>query len=429
MPLRAKSDAGMALRSVIPELGRKSGKRPKKIRFDNAREFITDMMRTWYDDHGIEVQPTLFYCPQSNGKAERASRTIKDRVRAAPSEAGAKHDLWAEPAVAAIYVTNRSPKAGMDKTPWEALTGKRPDVSGLVVWGSPAYALKPPEQQRGMAPRTAQGQMVGYAAGGRGYRLLLKGGREVVARRDVVFDETGAAGDPGHVHWGTTDHEEADWGRNASAALLGSARTTPTLTPSSSAGETTGTSTASITPDVQAAIDAARLLTGEMASEEDSSNEEDVVTQRNPGRERRATSRYAHDGSNAKASIAVVPQAPRKPQGDMVEVLPPPPKTVEEASGRDDCELWASALAAEQQSMRDHGVWVKKAAPPGMSKLKTKVLFDYKALQSGELERPKCRIVGQGNRQWRGRDYRESWAEMPAAATTRCMLATAAARG
>eukprot|EP00170_Pyropia_yezoensis_P004012 contig_16564_g4023 len=58
--------------------------------------------------------------------------------------------MWAEALVAAVYVANRIPHAGKDKTPWEALTGKRPDVSGLRVWGSKAYALLPPEQQKGM---------------------------------------------------------------------------------------------------------------------------------------------------------------------------------------------------------------------------------------------------------------------------------------
>lgn len=429
VPIKAKSDAGKVLRTTIPDLERRSGRKLKKIRFDNAKEFITATMRTWYDDRGIEVQTTLPYSPQSNGKAERANRTIKDRVRAALSEAEAEEDLWAEAAVAAIYVINRSPKAGMDKTPWEALTGKRPDVSGLVVWGSRAFALKPPTHQRGMAPRTAQGRMVGYAAGGRGYRVLLKNGREVVERRDVVFDETGTDAAQKQVHWGGNDLADREWGHIPHGSTRSSAKSTPALTPSASGGKSTGGPMAPVTPDVQAAIDAARLLTGELASDEETTTEEDEVVQRYPGQERRAPSRYGDEAGAAMANTAAVPTASTKTKKVMVKDLPPPPKTVEEAKGRRDWNLWKSALEAEQQSMRDHEVWRKQKAPPGKPKLKTRVLFEYKTHQSGELERAKCRIVGRGDRQRPGRDYRESWAEMPAAATTRCLLATAAARG
>eukprot|EP00170_Pyropia_yezoensis_P003780 contig_15832_g3791 len=79
--------------------------------------------------------------------------------------------------------------------------------------------------------------------------------------------------------------------------------------------------------------------------------------------------------------------------------------------------------------MVDHRVWEKKKAPAGARRLGTRVLFEYKANQAGEVERPKCRLVGQGNRQQPGKYFRESWAAVPAAATTRAFLGTAAARG
>lgn len=79
--------------------------------------------------------------------------------------------------------------------------------------------------------------------------------------------------------------------------------------------------------------------------------------------------------------------------------------------------------------MVDDNVWKKQNAPRGVARLKFKVIFEDKANQLGELVRAKCRLVGQGNRQKPGRDFLESWADMPAAATTRCLLATAAARG
>lgn len=62
--------------------------------------------------------------------------------------------------------------------------------------------------------------------------------------------------------------------------------------------------------------------------------------------------------------------------------------------------------------MVDHKVWVKQNAPPGAHRLRTHVRFEYKADQAGVMERAKCRLVGQGNRQTPGKDFWESWAPM-----------------
>jgi len=51
-------------------------------------------------------------------------------------DAGAEEELWAEALSSVVHVLNRSPKAGQDVTPLEALTGKCPNVKGFRVWGS-----------------------------------------------------------------------------------------------------------------------------------------------------------------------------------------------------------------------------------------------------------------------------------------------------
>eukprot|EP00170_Pyropia_yezoensis_P002220 contig_9317_g2224 len=149
VPIRAKSNTGWVLMGKIPELERRCGKKLKRIRFDGAREFVTPQLLAWYGERGIDHEVTPPYSPESNGKAERVNRTVKERLRAALAEAGFEEELWAEAAVAAIFVMNRSPKEGLDTTPWEAFTGQRPDVSGMAVWGSTAYALKPLKQHKG----------------------------------------------------------------------------------------------------------------------------------------------------------------------------------------------------------------------------------------------------------------------------------------
>ena len=117
VPIKAKSDVGVVIRSKVPMLERLCGDKAKRIRFDGAKEYITATQRKWYSDAGIDFESTPPYSSQSNGVAERANRTIKDRARAALADAGLGPEMWAGAVVAAVYVMNRSPRAGQDKTP------------------------------------------------------------------------------------------------------------------------------------------------------------------------------------------------------------------------------------------------------------------------------------------------------------------------
>lgn len=419
VPIANKSDVSMAIRGNVPELERLSGKRLQRLRTDGAKEYDTKRLAAWYADRGVKHESTLPYSPESNGTAERVNRTIKERARSAMSDAGAPEEMWAEAVAASVYVMNRSPRAGQDKTPWEALTGEQPDVSNLRVWGSLAYALKPAKQQKGMQSKTEVGIMVGYSQGGLGYRIYRPSTGEIVERRDVVMDETKSG-------WPKGENRN-EWGADAAADhgnghQLPTPAVTPTLTPSSS-GESRGEGSSG--HDLEAAIDAARRL-AQLHRGSSDSDEEDEVEERYPGRSRAPPARYGQDGGGGARACVVDASTV---EGEHKDNLPPPPKNVEEAKERQDWPLWRVALTREENSMRENEVWRKKKAPKGVKPIKAQVLFDYKFNQAGSLRRRKCRIVGAGCKQRPGRDFFETSASVPAAATTRTFLATAAARG
>lgn len=136
-----------------------------------------------------------------------------------------------------------------------------------------------------------------------------------------------------------------------------------------------------------------------MAKEEDeSSSEDEVAVAHYPGRERQAPDCVGHDTGGMTAHVAQVGTTAQAGESVLVRGLPPPPKSVAEALRRDDWPLWRTALEEEQRSMVEHGVWRKKKTPPSARRLGTRVVFEYKAKQAGELQRPKCRLVGLGYR-------------------------------
>ena len=118
-----------------------TGKIVKRIRHDGCKEYVSHDLQARREDKGITSEKTAPYSSQQSGKAERANRYIMERVRAALLDAGAEEELWAEAFSSVIHVLHRSPKAGQDVTPLEALTGRRRDVKGFSAWGSRAWAL------------------------------------------------------------------------------------------------------------------------------------------------------------------------------------------------------------------------------------------------------------------------------------------------
>jgi len=116
-------------------------------------------------------------------------------VHAALLKAGAEEELWSEALASIVHVLNRSPKWGREVTPLEALTGRRPNVSGVRVWRSRAWALKPKKQLRKLESRTDVGRFVGYTVGGKAYCILEDGTNRVFERRDVLMAAKPVKGD------------------------------------------------------------------------------------------------------------------------------------------------------------------------------------------------------------------------------------------
>jgi len=137
-PFKTKGVAPHFIKTRIKQLATLTGVKVKRVRHDGAKENVTNDLKAWYEDKGITSEMTAPYKSQQNGKAERVNRTFMERVRAALLDAGAEEDLWAEALASVVHVLNRSPKAGLDVTPLEALTGRRPNVAGFRVWESRA---------------------------------------------------------------------------------------------------------------------------------------------------------------------------------------------------------------------------------------------------------------------------------------------------
>ena len=71
--------------------------------------------------------------------------------------------FWAEALSTAVYLQNRSPtKSVLGMTPFEAWTGKRPNVAHLRIFGCTAYAHIPKDERQKLNSKARKCILLGY---------------------------------------------------------------------------------------------------------------------------------------------------------------------------------------------------------------------------------------------------------------------------
>ncbi|KAI2867915.1 hypothetical protein CBS76997_10738 [Aspergillus niger] len=143
------------------------------------------LMRDWT---AVATGSLLLTTSQQNGVAERAHKTIYDRIDPTLAHAGLPPKFWSEIARTAAFLSNRSPSSKLNMTPYQAWYGDKPDLSRLRVIGSKGEYLIPPKLRKKLTgPRTRPCILLGYE-GNTNYRILLEDGR-IVGTPNAEFHE------------------------------------------------------------------------------------------------------------------------------------------------------------------------------------------------------------------------------------------------
>lgn len=145
--LKNKSDACDTVKRFMAYVERRSGCTLKILRTGRGTKYIVcdDFLRK----QGVKHQMTARYTPQQNGGAERKNRTIMNMVRSMLHCKKLPKSFWAEVVAYDVYLLNRCPvKCVCGKTPEEACSGKRPNLTHLKVFGCVAYAHIPDQLRK-----------------------------------------------------------------------------------------------------------------------------------------------------------------------------------------------------------------------------------------------------------------------------------------
>ncbi|CAI5470474.1 unnamed protein product [Closterium sp. Yama58-4] len=190
-PVAKKSDVLLEFQKWLVLVERQTKKSVLQLRSDRGGEFIGKQFTDFVDGKGIVHDLTCPYTPQQNGMAEREMRTVVESVRTMLLHMGVQHHWWHLALRQAVWVRNcleRSATPGT--TPYQLLTGTKPDLSLARVWGCMAQFLVP-EQQRGgkLKPKAKWGLHLGVSEASKGWELLDIAANRVVTTSDVVFYE------------------------------------------------------------------------------------------------------------------------------------------------------------------------------------------------------------------------------------------------
>ena len=143
------------------------------IRSDNGSEFKNYTLNDFLSEEGIRHQYSAAYTPQQNGVAERKNRTLMDMARTMLAEYKSPYNFWAEAISTACHSANRLYlRKGLNKTPYEILTGNKPNISYFKVFGCKCFYLIKGVRLSKFESKALEGIFVGYGLESHTYRIL-----------------------------------------------------------------------------------------------------------------------------------------------------------------------------------------------------------------------------------------------------------------
>nr|GFD14631.1 retrovirus-related Pol polyprotein from transposon TNT 1-94 [Tanacetum cinerariifolium] len=163
------------------------------IRTDNGTKFKNQVLKEFFDFVGISYQMSSVRTPQQNGIVERQNRTLVEAARTMLIFSRAPLFLWAEAIATACFTQNRSIiHRRFNKTPYELINGRKPDISFLLVFGAMCYPKNDREDIGKLGAKGDIGFFIGYSADSCAYRIYNRRTKKIMETMNVSFDELSA---------------------------------------------------------------------------------------------------------------------------------------------------------------------------------------------------------------------------------------------
>lgn len=420
--MKAKSGATEGTKQMVLHAQKLTGRKVITIRPDGAKELTEGQTKKFLDENGTLIDPIPPYSPQSNGRAERSNRTIYEKARTVLAELNMMctfdgyKKLWPEALRCVVYVYNRTLTKATNaneclKTPYEIITGDKPDLSNLRIFGTHVKVLKPKEYRKSkVGSKTWDGIHVGYNPGD-AYRAYIPSLGRVFVSKDVTFIEklykrqqmvafdiaeesenSESEEDDNNSH----DEKESDRGNDS----------LPWIPKKNNDDADDNAAEKSDDDSDEEYQDASTDATG-------GNVQKSVSFQRKSGRKTKPPNRY---GGKANLAFLTAEAMSGNVDGDV-------PSSAEGAIRSADKSEWVSSMADEINSLVDNKVFDVVEIPKDRKIVKCRWVYALKRNSSGAIIRYKSRVVAKGYSQIQGVDYDEVFSPVVKFETLRFLLA------
>nr|GEV46508.1 hypothetical protein [Tanacetum cinerariifolium] len=163
------------------------------IRNDNGTEFKNQVLKEYFDTVSISHQMSSVRTPLQNRVVERRNQTLVEAARTMLIFSRAPLFLWAEASATACFTQNHFIiHHRFNKTPYELINGRKPDISFLHVFEALCYLKNDREDIGKLGAKGDIGFLIGYSADSCAYRIFNQRTKKIMETMNVSFDELSA---------------------------------------------------------------------------------------------------------------------------------------------------------------------------------------------------------------------------------------------
>src|SRR3954470_2341235 len=365
------------------------------IRSDHGGEFENYLFEKDCDKHGIEHNFSAPRTPQQNGVVERKNRVLEELARTMLNESNLPKYFWADAISTACYVLNRIIiRPILNKTPYELLKGRKPNVSHLHVFGCKCFVLNNGKDNLGKFDAKAdEGIFLGYSQSSKAYRVYNKRLLTVEESVHVSVDES------------YTKYVEKGLSFNGA-----------------------GPSTEDIVRDKEDENESIMKKDAEKEKDESHDEHKEESISKNEELPKAWTNVKDHPIDNIIGDISKGVTTRSKISNfchHFTFVSQVEPKNAKDALLD---EHWLMAMQEELNQFKRNDVWDLVPHPGDHQVIGTRWVFRNKLDENGVITRNKARLVAQGYNQEEGIDYEETYAPVARLEAIRLLLAYACSK-
>nr|GEZ28087.1 retrovirus-related Pol polyprotein from transposon TNT 1-94 [Tanacetum cinerariifolium] len=188
--LRSKDEAPEVIKTFLKRIAVLLQSPVIIIRTDNGTKFKNQALKDYFDYVGISHQMSSVRTPQQNGVVERRNRTLVEAARTMLNFSHASLFLWAEAIATACFTQNCSIiHRRFNKTPYELINGRKPDISFLYVFGALCYPKNDHEDIGKLGAKGDIGFFICYSFDSCAYKIYNRRTKKIIETMNVLFDE------------------------------------------------------------------------------------------------------------------------------------------------------------------------------------------------------------------------------------------------